>query len=62
MSYQAIGNIIDGALISHVWLFQGAEGGKWVEEIKERYSGSEQATPQSVVQHSERGGKKPRIT
>lgn len=47
---------------SHVWLFQGAEGGKWVEEIKERYSGSEQATPQSVVQHSERGGKKPRVT
>ncbi|KAL4078961.1 DHS-like NAD/FAD-binding domain-containing protein [Scleroderma yunnanense] len=47
---------------SHVWLFHGAEGGKWVEDIRERYSSSEQATPQNSVRPSEPGAKKPRVT
>ena len=28
-------------LHSHVWLFQGAEGGKWVQEIEHLYSASQ---------------------
>ena len=37
--------------ISHVWLFEGAEGGKWVEEVEKRYQpvdyASSSSTPQS---------------
>ncbi|TFK17553.1 SIR2-domain-containing protein [Coprinopsis marcescibilis] len=28
---------------SHVWLFEGAEGGKWLEVVKEQYAGMEQS-------------------
>ncbi|KAG2040118.1 DHS-like NAD/FAD-binding domain-containing protein [Suillus americanus] len=38
---------------SHVWLFEGAEGGKWVRDIEERFlkenAGSESSTPQGRV-------------
>ncbi|KAI0369131.1 SIR2-domain-containing protein [Pilatotrama ljubarskyi] len=54
---------------SHVWLFEGAEGGKWVEEIERRYQPQSQpadsdAPPRSAPSASdsaaERQAKKPR--
>ena len=30
-----------------MWLFEGAEGGKWVEEIERRYQTSSATTPLS---------------
>ena len=62
LSHQTMVSTSADALISHVWLFHGAEGGKWVEDIRERCISSEQATPQRAVQHSEPGAKKPRVT
>ncbi|KAI5993369.1 SIR2-domain-containing protein [Pisolithus marmoratus] len=43
---------------SHVWLFQGAEGGKWVEDIREKYN----HIVKPNVPHSEPGAKKARVT
>ncbi|KAI6010913.1 DHS-like NAD/FAD-binding domain-containing protein [Pisolithus orientalis] len=43
---------------SHVWLFQGAEGGKWVEDIREKYN----HVVKQNVPHSEPGAKKARVT
>ncbi|KAI6124877.1 SIR2-domain-containing protein [Pisolithus croceorrhizus] len=43
---------------SHVWLFPGAEGGKWVEDIREKYNHA----VKQVAPHSEPGAKKARVT
>lgn len=43
---------------SHVWLFPGAEGGKWVEDIREKYD----HVVRQVAPHSEPGAKKARVT
>lgn len=54
----------DMPLRSHVWLFEGAEGGKWVEEIERKYqqttttvseSTSAASTPLSSPPESEAG-------
>ncbi|KAG6333569.1 hypothetical protein ID866_5518 [Astraeus odoratus] len=46
---------------SHVWLFQGAEGGKWLDDINEKYSCSDEISPQRTP-HLEPGAKKARVT
>lgn len=33
---------------SHVWLFEGAEGGKWVEDIERQYQRQENASATST--------------
>ncbi len=58
--------------ISHVWLFEGAEGGKWVDEIERQFqqqavdeNGSATSTPLSSppasVSGDSRHMKKPRV-
>jgi len=47
---------------SHVWLFSGAEGGKWVEDIKERYSNDTNGASGESKSHSERATKKARVS
>lgn len=32
---------------SHVWLFEGAEGGKWVDEIENQFHDSRTSSPLS---------------
>ncbi|RPD64181.1 SIR2-domain-containing protein [Lentinus tigrinus ALCF2SS1-7] len=54
---------------SHVWLFEGAEGGKWVEEIERQYQQQENASaastplssPSGSVSGDSRHMKKPRV-
>ena len=36
-------------LHSHVWLFQGAEGGKWVQEIEQLHSTSQDQPGNSEI-------------
>ncbi|KAJ3548913.1 hypothetical protein NM688_g5240 [Phlebia brevispora] len=43
---------------SHVWLFEGAEGGKWVEDLEQKYrdsSRSRPSTPSQVANGSANG-------
>jgi len=50
---------------SHIWLFEGAEGGSWVQQIEEdlRANSEDRSIPisSSSTGHSERGAKKARI-
>ncbi|KIJ65176.1 hypothetical protein HYDPIDRAFT_88766 [Hydnomerulius pinastri MD-312] len=43
---------------SHVWLFDGAEGGKWVQDIEEKYDTG--ATMNGTADHSEERRQAPR--
>ncbi|KAF8552715.1 DHS-like NAD/FAD-binding domain-containing protein [Imleria badia] len=47
---------------SHVWLFDGAEGGKWVEDIKERYSNGSNGAPARAKSRSEPEVKRTRVS
>ncbi|CAL1715219.1 unnamed protein product [Somion occarium] len=51
---------------SHVWLFEGAEGGMWVRELEKRYESSTESTPDASTRPSSQDGqsktKKPRTT
>ncbi|KIK93698.1 hypothetical protein PAXRUDRAFT_499911 [Paxillus rubicundulus Ve08.2h10] len=46
---------------SHVWLFDGAEGGKWVQDIEEKYA-SVNGTSSHLEHQQEPGAKKPRVS
>ncbi|KAF8834887.1 SIR2-domain-containing protein [Paxillus ammoniavirescens] len=46
---------------SHVWLFDGAEGGKWVQDIEEKYA-SVNGTSSHLEHQRESGAKKPRVS
>ncbi|OAX38880.1 SIR2-domain-containing protein [Rhizopogon vinicolor AM-OR11-026] len=49
---------------SHVWLFEGAEGGKWLRDIEERFpeedTESASSTMQGRIQHEGKEAKRPR--
>ncbi|KAF9219745.1 SIR2-domain-containing protein [Gyrodon lividus] len=49
---------------SHAWLFDGAEGGKWVQDIKEKYGdrSSANGTTSHLEHQREPGAKKARIS
>ncbi|KAG9309460.1 DHS-like NAD/FAD-binding domain-containing protein [Chiua virens] len=47
---------------SHVWLFNGAEGGKWLEDIKERYSNGTNGAPAQSRGQPEPQTKKARVS
>lgn len=35
---------------SHVWLFEGAEGGKWVRDIEERFLEENAESASTIIQ------------
>ncbi|KAF8141958.1 DHS-like NAD/FAD-binding domain-containing protein [Boletus edulis] len=47
---------------SHVWLFHGAEGGKWVEDIRERYSNGTNGTTAQSKSHPAPKAKRVRVS
>ncbi|KAG8215049.1 DHS-like NAD/FAD-binding domain-containing protein [Butyriboletus roseoflavus] len=47
---------------SHVWLFNGAEGGKWVEDIKERYTNTMNGASVQSKSHRKPAAKKARVS
>jgi len=47
---------------SHVWLFRGAEGGKWVEDIRERHSKGTNGTTTQSKSHPAPKAKRARVS
>ncbi|KAF7309793.1 Deacetylase sirtuin-type domain-containing protein [Mycena indigotica] len=48
---------------SHIWAFEGAEGGEWLQQIEEAMAALEDSKPQneSIATESEKHAKKPRL-
>ena len=54
-----------GLYSSHVWLFEGAEGGRWVSDLEQQYTQSAQASGAHAQVTSDEGRskmKKPRVS